>query len=393
VMQELFRKGNWNIKENVKARFASSVSLDCDDSDRVHATVFDDSNGQLYYFQVENRVAREMALDCDSSSGQSNSVAVLPSTGQLMVCYSVNDAHQGAVKFMAPPDVSSMTWSPRSNFDTGDDGSGVFSPVGAASRCIFDNDGTAHVFYLDSASHELRHASLLNGLPPGTPWTVQVVSSGGEQVSCPAPIRCPDGACVAYLSRAPGSSSVHLMLAQQDAVGAWNSRVLADDVHVPDGIVDEDCDGFCDGSVRPGTNEVVVAYSSPTGYSLVRFDLSSNTVKVRESPTLPSRSSAGAFVRLAVMGDGSVRVAHYDTASRTIFFETGDIPTQEEFVALPAIQYSEPEQCDDLDFWVQPGDLDGDGFHQAVLVELSSSISALTGAGKKDFKGHVTLLK
>lgn len=390
VMQELFRKGGWNLKENVKARLGSSISLDCDDSDRVHATVFDDSNGQLYYFQVEGRSVREMAVDCDAVVGTSNSVCVAPD-GSLFLAYTDDNLHQGVFRTMAPDMFSSLTWSPRSNFDNGDDGTGVMSDVGAQARCIFDDTGSAHVFYLDSSSHELRHASRLNGLPPGTPWTVQVVSPPGEQASCPAPVRCPDGTCVAYLSRTPGSSSVRLMLATQDAVGAWSSLVLADDVHVPDGIGDEDCDGFCDGSVRPGTDEVVVAYSSPTGFSLVHFDLSSSTVRLRESPSRPS--SSGAFVRCAVLGDGSVRLAHYDTASRTIFFENGDVPTGEDFVSLPAVQYNDPDDdCDGLDFWVDP-DEDGDGLHQTVLVELSSSVSALTGSGKKEFKGHVTLLK
>jgi hypothetical protein len=390
VLQELFRKGNWDLATNKGGRL-SSLGLDVDSNDCVHATCFDTSNSQLYYFQAQGRQVRQMALDCDAPVGSSNSVCVSPQGGVLSV-YTDDSLHQGCVRWMAPESISSLTWSPRSNFDKGDDGSGTLSQVGAQCRCIFDDKGTAHVFYLDSTTHDLRHASLLNGLPPGTPWTVEVVSPPDQVASCPAPIRCPDGACVAYISKvgaAGAGQTRRLMLATQDAAGTWSSRVLATNVHVPDGIDDEDCDGFCDGSVRPGTNEVAIAYSSPNGFSVVHYDLSSSSVRLRESPT--RQSSRGAFVRCAAMGDGSVRVCDYDTAARTIFFEDGDVPAGQDFVSLPAVQYGADEDCDDLDFWVDPN-TSASSLHQVVLVELSTSVTAL-GSSKKEFKGHVTLLK
>ena len=64
----------------------------------------------------------------------------------------------------------------------------------------------------------------------------------------------------------------------------------------------------------------------------------------------------GAYVRCVPMGDGSVRVARYDTALRTIFFETGDVLTQEQYALVPAVQFDGgvDEDCGGLDFWVSP---------------------------------------
>ena len=396
VMQELFRKG-WD--GTVKCPCA--ISVDCDDTDRVHASCYDSSNGQLYYFQADGRVVREMCADCDSSSGMSNDLCVAPD-GSLLLAYTDDNLHQGVFKTMAPDVMSSLVWSPRSNFDNGDDGTGVVSPVGSRCRttCFtFDTTMFMCVAYENTGDGSVRLATRSSSSPD---FSVETVSPVGELSSSPVPVSCPDGVCVLYLSRSSGGGGgaggfSRLMLAQRDAVGAWFSSVLADDVQLPNFLdPDDDCDGFCDGSVKPGTNELVAAYSSPSGISFVHFDLSSHTVRLRESPTLPSRGG-GAFLRLSMMGDGSVRLADYAPSSRTIYlssyFENGDIPTEEQFVSLPAVQLDDnrDEDCDGLDLWVDPDD-DGDGFHQTVLVSLTSSMTAL-GQSKKEFKGHVTLLK
>ena len=386
VMQELFRVTGWNLKENKGARMGS-VSLDCDDEDRLHATFFDSSNQQLYYFQADGRIVREMALDCDAPVGSSNSVCVTPD-GSLLVAYSDDDRHQGVYRWMAPEAISNMDWSPRSTFASGDDGSGMLSRVGARCRCVEGYGGTMDVFYENLDNGRLMRSNFQLGALA----VEDVITDLGDRASSPSPVHCPDGTCVAYLSRSPGSSVVRLMLATQDAVGAWSSHVLADDVHVPDGLdVDDDCDGFCDASIVPGTDEVVVAYSSPNGFSVVHFDLSSSSVLLRESPT--RASTGGAFVRVHALHNGSVRVCHYDTAARTIYFENGDVPTGEDFVSQPAriLDTTVGEVCDDMDFWLDP-DSDGDGFHQAVLVSATSFTSPL-GQSKHTKTGHVTLLK
>jgi hypothetical protein len=396
VMQELFRKG-WDIKKNEGARRApSSVSLDCDDTDRVHAACFDSGNGQLYYFQCQGRSVTEVCADCDADCGSSCDLALSPDGG-LLLAYTDDNLHQGACKLLSPDQVSSFDFSQRSYFDTGDDGSGKLDAVGSSCRCVFDAQGAAHVFYLDSSSGRVKHASRLNGLPPGAPWTVEFVSPPNMRASCPAPVVCPSGVCCVYILDPDGDPATGnaLELAQQGADNTWSSRYLVGDVTVPSGDPDEDCDGYCDAGAVPGANVVTCVYSSSSGFSALRVDPATSKVMLRESPT--RASTGGSFVRCAALADGSVRVAHYDNALRTIFFATGLLPDGSSFSELPAVQYDDgkDEDCDGLDFWVDQ-DADNDGFHQVVLVDLSSKTKPASGAngeGKKEYVGHVTLMK
>ena len=388
----LFSRGWDGTYKGPIKKFGSSVAVDGDAQGRVHATCYDSSNGQLYYIQAANRVVREMCVDCYSSSGLSNDLCLMPD-GRLFLAYTDDNLHQGACKWMAPESLSSMIWSPRSNFDSGEDPTGALSSVGSQCRCVCDDGGAVHVFNVDETNNQIKHAWQN---PDTGEWQSEFVSPPGEVASCPAPMRSADGVCCAYLSRSSGGGgggggAVYLRLAQQDADG-WYSDTLADDVRVPDYLdPDDDCDGFCDGSVMPGTDTAVLAYSSSSGVGIVHRDLATRNTLL--SSSLDRSSSSGAFLRLAMCGDGSVRLLHYDGASKTVYFENGDVPAGEDFVSTAVLVYDgKDNDCDGIDFWVDP-DSDHDGLHEVVITDLSSSVSSLTGVGKKEFKGHVTLMK
>jgi hypothetical protein len=253
------------------------------------------------------------------------------------------------------------------------------------------------VFYLDEDNDELRCALGLNGLPPGVPWTSKLVSPPGSSSSCPAPVSCPDGSvCCAYITNSHGvpGTDCTLMLATLDPSGDFSSRVLADDVHLPNYLdQDDDCDGFCDMSLSDDGSELVCVYSSPTGFTVLHVNPADGSVRLRESPSRPS--SSGAYVRVHAVHNGGVRVCHYDGASREVLYETelpsGDFSST--VLKSFASSSSDPHDynCDGLDFWLDPDD-DGDGFHQAAFA-FSTTFTSSLGASKHTKTGHVTLLK
>ncbi len=173
----------------------------------------------------------------------------------------------------------------------------------------------------------------------------------------------------------------------------WAAHLLADDVFNP--LDPASPIGFCSAAVRTADNTLFVAYSAKGGSGLgagkVNVQDLSFTAPPRGTVCSPTPGS-GAFIKLQLLGDGSVRVAQYNPREYKIYFETGDIPT-ENFVSLPAVQFDGPdEDCDGLDFWVDPA-ADASGDHDAVLVTLSSSKGLKETGRKKEYVGHITLMK
>ena len=282
-----------------------------------------------------------------------------------------------------------MIWSPRSNFDTGEDpAGGPSSDVGGHCSVAFDDvpsSGLPHIFYEDATNGTIKHAYKPNG---SVDWVTEVVSQPGEDASRPVAMRSGStgAVCCAYVVNSH-SGPFDLMLAQQGGPTGWMSDVLANDVHNPLGGAGEI--GFCDGSVRPGTDEAVIAYSSNDGVNILHRQVAlRNTLS---NVTVDGTLGGGVYVKLAMMGDGSVCVSHFNPASRMIAIirESPSVPA----VQVPAVQFPVGEVCDDQDLWVSPGDLDGDGFHDLALVVLSSKTKPSVFGKSKELTGHVTLIK
>lgn len=148
------------------------------------------------------------------------------------------------------------------------------------------------------------------------------------------------------------------------------------------------CDFPLNLSVRPGTDEAVLAYSSLQGVHIIHRDLAArNTIS---SSIIDGTTGGGVFIKTAMMGDGSVLVSHCNPASRMIAIirESPSLPA----IQLPAVQFPTGVECDDQDLWVSPDDLDGDGFHDLALVTLTN-MSALSGRKSRELTGHVALIK
>lgn len=381
-----FSKG-WDGTIKGRTEFDGSVHVVGDGLGRLHVSYYDSSNGQLFYMQLHNRIWTTMAADCDGDVGLSSDLALSPA-GALYMPYYDADKQQGPIKWMAPESMDSLVWSPRSNFDTGDDGSGLPpDDVGRHPSIVWDSDGFAHIFYEDATTGRIKHAYMQPGL---TTWTTEFVSPAGDDAHRPVGLSSSSGVYCAFVVNAHTSPfDCRVIIAIRGAAG-WEEDTLASDVGNP--LSAENNIGFCDGSVRPGTDEAVIAYSSLSGLKLVHRDLAARNTLLTEMVN-PAEGS-GAFVKLAMMGDGSVRLAQFNPKEYTIYFETGDIPTQEGFVSVPAVQFggNPDEDCDDLDFWVNPV-ADANGLHDAALVTLESYSVPAVQSTKKEFKGHVTLLK
>lgn len=385
-----FRKG-WDgtIKGNVS--FADSLHVLGDGAGTVFASFYDDSNGQLNFMRLQNRVCIFKTVDCDSDTGLSHDL-VRNSDGRLLLPYLEQAAdlegklkNFGLLRTMAPDNLDALVWSPRSNFETGMDDSGMTIDAGANPSAVWDDTDVVHIVYEDATTGRIRHA----WRPPGVmDWLHDYISPEGQLAGRPVALNGPSGMCCVYM--ADGA----LYLAQFDAAMGWSQVLLAEDVYNP--IDPASAIGFCDGSVRPGDDTLVVAYSAKGGGGgggcgkVVFQDL--HFVAAPRSVVFDNTDGTGGFVRMQLMGDGSVRLAQFNPREYTVYFETGDIPA-ESFTSLPAVQFDGPdEDCDGIDFWVDPV-ADAAGSHDAVLVTLSSSASLSGAGGKKEFKGHVTLLK
>jgi len=390
----VFHKG-WDGTIKGRTAFDGSVHVVGDGAGVLHVSYYDSSNGQLYYLRVQNRVVTTKAVDCNDDVGLFNDLALDAAGGLLLPMYDAL-SKKGYDYYMAKSDMAAMIWSPRSNFDSGDAGGGLpADDVGRHCSVIFDPAiNMLHIFYEDATSNRIKHASRLNGLPPGDPWLTEFVSPPGDDAHKPVAMLCADGACCLYIVDTDSDplTDNSLVLARFGASG-WDPQVIATDCR--GGVTSAGPNvGFCDGSVH-GT-EMAVCWTKGGGASVGkagRFSIAAAVpVMIREADYNPNPGS-GMFAKLQMMGDGSVRIADYSPQTRTVYFSTGDIPTQPQFSTVIDSRLAVGEDCDDLDFWVEPGDVDGDGFHDAAIVTLTSSVSALTGSGKKDFKGHVTLLK
>lgn len=385
----VFRKG-WDGTIKGRTAFDGSVHVVGDDLGRLHVCYYDSSNGQLYYMRLQDRVWTTEAADCNGDVGLFNDLTLTPSGGLLLPYMELPSTGagtaQGAIIELIGSDPASMIWSPRSNFDTGaDPAGGPSSDVGGHCSVVFDAAGIPNVFYEDATHGTIKRAYKPAG---AVDWLTEVVSQPGEDAYRPVAMRCAGGVCCAFVVNSH-TGPFDLVLAQQGGPTGWFSDVLATDAFDPDPRDAANPIGFCDGSVRPGTDEVVIAYSSNAGVNILHRQVAArNTLS---NVTVDGTLGGGVFVKLAMLGDGSVCVSHFNPASRMIAFirESPSLPA----VQVPAVQLPEGTDCDDQDIWVSPGDIDGDGFHDLALVVLSSKTKPSAFGKSKELTGHVTLIK
>lgn len=383
-----FRTG-WDLKSNPKA-FDDSVHVLGDGLGTIFCSFYNDSNGQLNLARLQNRICTFKTVDSEGDVGACNDLVLGPG-GQLVLPYMERRLdlegvliNLGLLRTMAPANQADLVWSPRSNFEAGLDEAGLPISAGAHPSCVFDEAGIPHLFYEDATNSRIRHAWKPLG---AMDWMHDYVSPMGQLAGRPVGLQYPAGVGCAYMAEGK------LYLAQFDAAMGWSPVQLADDVYNPldpaSGV------GFCDGSVFNGS--AYIAYSAKGGGG--GGGGGCGKVLVQDlSFAMPTRSvvfnaipDSGVFCSLAMMGDGSVRIADYSPATKKVYFETGDIPTQE-FTSLPAIQFGGGDDCDDLDFWVNPAS-DAEGNHDAALVTLSSKTKGSVFGKSKEFTGHITLIK
>ncbi len=377
-----FRKG-WD--GTVKGTgYASQMDVETDGSGRLHACYYDDSNGQLYHIWQDGRLWHTQAVDCEGDVGSSLDLAIRPDGGLVLAYYDAT-TNTGVVRQITADNLDSMVWSPRSNFEVGSDEIGTPIEAGANPSVAFDDDGFPHVFYECATTGRIRHAWKELGT---FDWLHEYISPDGELEGQPIAFNTPYG--VYCLTRKGWDGCIYGP--DRKGTKVYEGRLIPADMHNP--LDPESEQAFFDAVCRDST--AVLAMACTGGQRLVRFDLDSEEVVqdfiYNDSP------GGGCFMDLAVMGDGSVRIADYNAVDRTIYFETGDIPTQPEFTFLPAVQYGEDEDCDGIAFWVDASPAAGTP-RDALLVDLHSSPQFVKpGDGvkitkKKEFKGHVTLLK
>lgn len=372
-----FRKG-WD--GTVKCPCA--VELERDSLGVLNATYYDDTNGQMYHMWQEGRSWFSQALSCFGDNGSSHDLINSPDGG-LMLAYYETDSATGGMLTMPMDALQQKQWSPANfRFETGDDGSGAFIEAGANPSVVFDDDGFPHVFYECASTGRIRHAWLELG---AIDWLHEYVSPDGSVEGQPIGLNSSHG--IVCLTRKGWDGCIY-----RPSEGTWTAAPITGNMHNP--LDPESNQAFFDAVCRDST--VVMAMACTSGQRLVRYDL--DTEEVVQDVIYNDDPASGCFIDLVVMGDGSVRIAQYNAADRMIYFETGDIPGDEQFTSLPAVQYGEDEDCDGIAFWVDDAPASGSP-RDAFLVELSSAPLGIKPPDdgkitrKKEFKGHVTLLK
>lgn len=376
----VFRKG-WDGTIKGRTDFTGSVRVVGDGLGQLHFSYYDSSNGQLYYMRLHDRILTTEAVDCNSDTGLFNDM-VLDSAGSPILAWYDPQGQDGEIGDIIDGP-SGMTWSAPSVFDAGDNpAGGPKADVGQHCALILDSVGDPHIFYNDLDNGRIKHA----WKPAGSmAWVNEVVSQPGEEASNPVPLLGANGLCCAFVVNSH-TGPFDLVVAQQGGPTGWIEDVVATDVQDPRaGSTDP---GFCDGSVRPGTDEAVLAYSSLQGVHIIHRDLAArNTLS---AIIIEGTVGGGVFIKMAMMGDGSAFVSHYNPASGMIAIirESPSVPA----VQVPAVQFPTGVECDDQDLWVSPDDIDGDGFHDLALLTLTD-MASISGNKTRELTGHVTLIK
>ncbi|MBN2081450.1 hypothetical protein JW859_04490 [bacterium] len=377
---QVFRKG-WDgtVKGSPGERFGASISISPDGRGRPHVAYYDSSAGQLYHMWLADRVWFTQALTSEDDAGSSNDLVATPDGGLLAVYY---DATRGVgpLRWLAPESLTSLVWSPQSNYDEGSDELGT--PIDAGARCqaVFDVDGNANVFYEDRTTGRIRHAWQAPGVMG---WLHEYVSPPDVVASSPRAYRCADSACATY------QTAGKLWIAEPGNDG-WELSELADDLANP---LDPAAEfSFCDGAVRERDQTAVFAMACTGGLRVIHRDLAARNVLLSELIT--TTPGDGAFVDVALLADDGVCLTHFNPKEYKVFFETGDIPSAEQFTRIVALAFDGPdEDCDGLACWVSP-DLNADGTHDVLLVTMSTKDKPKQETKpKRYFTGHVTLLK
>ncbi len=373
----VIRKG-WDGTIKGSTKFDGSCDVERDGSGQLHFSYYDSSNGQLYHSWLHGRLWTTQAVDCDGDAGLTHDLANVPDGG-LLLAYAM-DGSSGVYKHLPLESIESGIWSPRSNFEAGLDEGGLTIDAGSHSSVVCDAEGVPHIFYEDQTNNRIRHAWKPLG---AMEWLHEYVSPEGHFASGPVGLLHGTEVMCVYMQ----DSS--LFVARPEAM-TWACYELDDVMYNPKEI--SAVNGFCDAAVHG--NYLTTVHTTETGLKVNVQDITSVGPPPRVKSKSIARSGGGVYVEMAQMGDGSVRLAHYCIEDKLVYFETGDVPTQEqfEFVSTPAVQIRGDEDCDDLCFWVAP-DEDGDAGHDAALGVLSSRLMPGSGERKKEFKGHVTLLK
>lgn len=379
----VFRKG-WDGTIKGRTAFDGSVNVVGDDAGGVHVSYYDSSCGQLDYMQLHGRNLFAEAVTCGGDSGLFNSLVLDPSGSPALAWYDPQ-GQNGEIGDITDG-TDGMSWSGPITFDNGDTGSGgPPDDVGRHCSLIYDDQGVPHIFYEDVTIIAIKHAYLPAG---AVVWTTEQVSQPGDDASMPVAMRKAGGTCCAFVVNSH-TGPFDLVLAQPGGATGWMQDVIARDVANPLGA-SSTLAGFCDGSVRPGTDEAVIAYSFTGGVRVIHRDIAARTTV--SSDVANGTPGAGAFVKLAMMADGSVFVMDYEAEHGIIVVCRNSVADPGTFSKLPAIQLPAGTTCDDLDFWVSPDDLDGDGYLDMATVTLTS-FDTLSALKSKELTGHVTLIK
>jgi hypothetical protein len=367
-------KTSWDL---ATAKCPCAVELERDAGGTLNATYYNDSNGQMYHMWQDGRIWLSQALSCAGDNGSSHDLVVSPDGGLWNAFYET-DSSTAAIMKMDSIDLQQKQWLPANfRFESGIDDGGFTIAAGGKPSVTFDDEGVPHIFYECATTGRIRHAWQPLGM---LEWLHEYISPEGELEGQPIGMNSPQG--LVCLTRKGWDGCIY-----RPSTGTWFATPIVGDMHNPlDPVSDQ---AFFDAVCRDST--VIIAMACTGGQRLVRYELL--TDEVVQDEIYNDSPGGGCYIDLSVMEDGSVRIAQYNAVDKTIYFETGDIPGEEQFSSLPAVQYGEDEDCDGLAFEVFR-ESPSKPHLSAMLVELSSSPSHLVSGGmKKEFKGHVTLLK